>query len=307
MNRKLLMKGKVKEAYDLGSELEFQFTDNISVFDKVIPTKIPYKGETLCREGVFWFERARRMGIRNHFIRYLPPAGMIVEKVYIVLPERITGDLKCYLIPLEFICRWYVAGSLFDRLESGSLSPADLGFPRGRRVKYAEPLPEPYIEVSTKLEKTDRLLSRSEALEISKLSDSEFEEITDIILRIDEDIKRCVEPRGLIHVDGKKEFAFDKDREIMVVDVYGTADEDRFWDKTMYEEGKHIDLSKEYVRKYYRQIGYKDLLYSAREKKMPEPDIPALPDEIARKTSEIYIQLYERITGERFVPAKPIV
>lgn len=51
MNRKLLMKGKVKEAYDLGSELEFQFTDNISVFDKVIPTKIPYKGETLCRRA----------------------------------------------------------------------------------------------------------------------------------------------------------------------------------------------------------------------------------------------------------------
>ncbi|MEM0498901.1 MAG: phosphoribosylaminoimidazolesuccinocarboxamide synthase, partial [Methanothrix sp.] len=74
MNRKLLMRGKVKEAYDLGSELEFQFTDSISVFDKIIPTKIPYKGETLCREGVFWFGRAERMGIRNHFIRYLPPA-----------------------------------------------------------------------------------------------------------------------------------------------------------------------------------------------------------------------------------------
>lgn len=52
MERKLLMKGKVKEAYDLGDRLEFQFTDNISVFDKIIPSTIPFKGETLCREGL---------------------------------------------------------------------------------------------------------------------------------------------------------------------------------------------------------------------------------------------------------------
>ncbi|MDH7596715.1 MAG: phosphoribosylaminoimidazolesuccinocarboxamide synthase [Methanothrix sp.] len=303
MNRKLLMRGKVKEAYDLGSELEFQFTDNISVFDKIIPTRIPYKGETLCREGVFWFERAERMGIRNHFVRYLPPAGMIVRKVSIVSPERITRETKGHLIPLEFICRWYVAGSLFDRLESGEMDPEALGFPRGRKVSYAEQLPEPYIEVSTKLEKTDRLLSRDEALELARLSPQEFEEITETIIRIDEDIRRCVEPRGLIHVDGKKEFAFDENREIMVVDVYGTADEDRFWDKALYEEGEYVDLSKEYVRKYYRQIGYKDLLYQARSSKMPEPEIPPLPDEIVQRTSEIYIKLYERITGERFVPA----
>lgn len=304
MDRKLLMKGKVKAAYDLGSELEFQFTDNISVFDKVIPSLIPYKGETLCREGVYWFERAKKMGIRNHLIKYLPPQGMLVKKVAILSPEKITRQSRSYLIPLEVICRWYVAGSLHDRINDGKISPESLGFSRGHQVAYGEELPEPFVEVSTKLEKTDRLLDKKSALELAHLTPAEYDDIRDLVLKIDEDIKQNVERRGLIHVDGKKELAFDEDRKIMAVDVYGTADEDRFWDKASYERGEFVDLSKEYVRQYYRTIGYKDGLYGARAARGPEPDIPGLPKDVIDKTSEIYIKLYEMITGEKFVSAR---
>jgi phosphoribosylaminoimidazole-succinocarboxamide synthase len=123
------------------------------------------------------------------------------------------------------------------------------------------------------------------------------------VIKIDEDIGKSVEKRGLIHVDGKKELAFDEDRQIMVVDVYGTADEDRFWDKSCYEEGDFQDLSKEYVRQYYRQSGYKNQLYAARAAGSSEPPIPALPQEIIDKTTKIYVQLYEMITGEKFEPS----
>ena len=304
MDRKLLMKGKVKEAYDLGDRLEFTFTDNISVFDKIIPSLIPYKGQTLCREGVYWFERAKRMGVQTHFLEYIPPNGMLVKKVDILQPEDITNQTRRHLIPLEFICRWYVAGSLYDRVKDGEVSVSALGFGSGHQVEYGEPLPEPFLEVSTKLEKTDRLLDKSSALNISKLSASEYEEAIEMILRIDEDIKKCVEPRGLIHVDGKKELAFDEDRQIMVVDVYGTADEDRFWDKSRYESGEFVDLSKEYVRQYYRATGYKDELYGARSKGRSEPDIPGLPSDIIDKTSKIYVKPYEMITVEKFKPAR---
>lgn len=303
MNRKLLMRGKVKEAYDLGDRLEFKFTDNISVFDKVIPSVIPFKGETLCREGVYWFERASRMGIRTHFLEYLPPSGMLVKKVEIIQPDKITNHSRLHLIPLEFICRWYVAGSLYDRVLAGEVSPDALGFAKGHKIEFGEPLPEPFIEVSTKLEKTDRLLDKASALALSGLMPSEYEDALEIILRIDEDIRKCVEPRGLIHVDGKKELAFDLDRQIMVVDVYGTADEDRFWDKAMHDQGEFADLSKEYVRKYYRETGYKDELYAARSKGEVEPEIPGLPAEVIDQTSKIYIKLFEMITGKRFKPA----
>jgi len=303
MQRKLLMKGKVKEAYGLGDRLEFLFTDNISVFDKVIPSQIPFKGETLSREGMYWFGRAEKMGIKTHFLEYLPPAGMICRKVDILQPAQITSQSKNYLIPLEWICRWYVAGSLYDRVLEGKVSPKDLGFPTGHTVRSGEPLPEPFIEVSTKLEKTDRLLKKDEALQISGLSAQEYDDAREIVLKIDEDIGRSVSARGLIHVDGKKELAFDEGRRIMVIDVYGTADEDRFWDRASYEEGRFVDLSKEYVRQYYRRTGYKDSLYAARDAKLEEPAIPALPGDVVEQTSRIYIKLYEMITGEKFQPA----
>src|SRR5512136_1238996 len=184
MQRKLLIKGKVNEAYDLGDRLEFLFTDNISVFDKVIPGLIPFKGETLSREGVYWFDRAARMGIKTHFLEYQAPAGMLCRKVDILQPSQITSQSKNYLIPLEWICRWYVAGSLYDRVKEGKLSAKDLGFASGHAVKLGEPLPEPFLEVSTKLEKTDRLLKKDEALQISGLSPQEYEQARETVLRI---------------------------------------------------------------------------------------------------------------------------
>lgn len=298
-----MMKGKVKAAYDLGESLEFRFSDNISVFDKVIPSIIPYKGETLCREGVYWLKRAEKMGIKTHFEEYIPPNGMQVKKVDIIQPEDLSRQSRRCLIPLEFICRWYVAGSLYDRIKEGQVSAQDVGFDSGHKVIYGEQLPDPFIEVSTKLEKTDRLLNREEALEISSLSPAEFEAAREVVLKIDEDIGRNVASRGLIHVDGKKELALDEERQIMVVDVYGTADEDRFWDKDRYVEGEFVDLSKEYVRQYYRQIGYKDQLYAARAAGTDEPDIPALPEDVIRNTRDIYVKLFEMITGQKFEPA----
>ena len=300
MDRKLILKGKVKEAYDLGDKLEFRFTDNISVFDKVIPSLIPNKGETLCREGTYWFQRAEQMGIKTHFLDYIPPNAMVVKKVDIIQSRDITSQSKRYLIPLEFICRWFVAGSLFDRIKEGKVNVSALGFPSGHKVEYGEFLPEPFLEVSTKLEKTDRLLDMKSALRISGLTAKELEGAKELVLKIDQDLGKSVEKRGLIHVDGKKELAFDENRALMVVDVYGTADEDRFWDKQKYEAGEFVDLSKEYVRQYYRSMGYKDRLYNARDAGQKDPEIPPLPDEVVDQTSQIYMKLFEMITGQKF-------
>src|SRR5207247_8331254 len=140
-----------------------------------------------------------------------------------------------------------------------------------------DPLPQPFVEVTTKLEKVDRELTTQEALAISKLSPSEYEALVDAVLRIDERLNADVRKRGLIHVDGKKEFAMDGDRRLMLVDTFGTADEDRFWDLDAYEKGRQVELSKEFVRQYYRKIGYHQALMDARAAGKPEPDIPPLP------------------------------
>lgn len=299
---KLLRKGKVKEVYEVNKkELEFLFTDNISVFDKVIPTKIPHKGETLCRTTAHWFKVVENMGIKTHFLRIAEKNRIRVKKVEVIRDySKLNNKTTNYLIPLEFIARYYVAGSLFERINKKKIKPNELGFAENFEPKYGEILPKPFIEVTTKLEKTDRLLKEKEALKISGLTKDEFEEIKDNILRIDEKINKEVRKRGLIHVDGKKEFAFDLNREIILVDTFGTADEDRFWDLPSYYNGNFIELSKEFVRNYYKDIGYYNKLMRAREKKFAEPSIPPLPKDFVEKVSKLYINLFERITGEKF-------
>ena len=299
---RFLRRGKVKEVYEVSDdELEFVFTDQISVFDKIIPTLIPNKGETLCRTSAHWFQLVKDLGLRTHFLRLAAPNRMRVKRVQVIRDyDKIAPDTRNFLIPLEVIARYYVAGSMHDRLKTGRVRPEDVGFPKGHIPAYGEPFPEPFVEVTTKLEKVDRELTRAEALGISKLSEREYDDLVDAVLMIDARINGDVRARGLIHVDGKKEFAMDADRRLMLVDTFGTADEDRWWDAEAYAKGRHVELSKEYVRQYYRSTGYHKALMDARTTEAPEPDIPPLPAEVARQVSDLYVGLFERLTGETF-------
>jgi phosphoribosylaminoimidazole-succinocarboxamide synthase len=298
---KLIRQGKVKDVYEVDQHsLEFVFSDKISVFDKIIPSLIPHKGETLCRSSAFWFQVARSSGLKTHFRELIPPNRMRVQKVQILPHNKIGRKTANYLIPLEVICRHYVAGSLWDRIQGGKVKPAKLGFKASKEVKYGDKIPEPFIEFTTKLEKVDRLLSKTEAIKIAGLNSDEYKSIIDSVLTLDEKIAEEVEKRDLIHVDGKKEYAFDEERELMVVDTFGTADEDRWWDWESYSKGQFVELSKENVRQYYRQLGYYDKLVEARKMGKPEPKIPSLPEAKIKEISDLYIDMFERITGESY-------
>ncbi|MCD6557700.1 MAG: phosphoribosylaminoimidazolesuccinocarboxamide synthase [Candidatus Aenigmarchaeota archaeon] len=294
---KLLKSGKVKDVYEYDENmLKFIFSDRISVFDKIIPSEIPRKGETLCKTSAFWFEKLEKMGIKTHFIKTEGQNGMIVKRFRVI--EKPTIEDKNYFIPLEVICRWFVAGSLFDRIKRGEIKPEVLGFEHDHKIKYGERIPKPFVEFTTKLEKVDRELTEEEAAKLAGLTKEDIERIKDLVIKIDQIIANQVEKNGLLHVDGKKEFAFDENREIVIVDTFGTADEDRWWDKKEYEKGNIIQLSKEFVRQYYRKTGYKEKLDKARKKGEDIP-IPPLPEQLVEETSKLYIQLFERITGKK--------
>lgn len=303
---KLIQVGKVKEVYEVpdSNELEFKFTDNISVFDKVIPSIIPRKGESLCRTSAFWFERSDELGIKTHFIKLTSPDSMRVRRVNVERNmSKITPDSTSILVPLEFIARYYVAGSLLDRMKKGKVRMEDVGFPHDRTPKYGEPLPEPLFEATTKLEEIDRPVTNEEARELAKLSKDEWDQIVEAVMKVDEVIDKQGKSRGLIHVDGKKEFGFDENRELMLLDTFGTADEDRFWDTTEYEKGNLVELSKEVVRQYYRSSGYHTELSKARDAgiaKKDEPPIPALPGDQVQKVADLYKEMFERLTGKGF-------
>ncbi|MFN3528136.1 MAG: phosphoribosylaminoimidazolesuccinocarboxamide synthase [Candidatus Altarchaeaceae archaeon] len=280
---KILYKGKVKDVYDLNDKLKFKFSNRISVFDQIIPNEIKVKGEVLCRISKFWFEKVEEKKIcKTHYIRTNDCKNdeMIVKKTKV--------------IPLEFIVRYYNAGSYYKRFGG----------------KYGEKFATPIFEITTKFEKYDRILTEEEALKISKLKKEDLEYIKEKILKVDELIQEEVGKRNLIHVDGKKEFGILND-EILLIDTFGTPDEDRFWDKEEYEKGNFVELSKEFVRKYYENLfficpkckekfSYREFLYAQREANLQEPLIPPLPEEKVKEIENLYKIMYERITGMKF-------
>jgi phosphoribosylaminoimidazole-succinocarboxamide synthase len=301
---RFLRRGKVKEVYEISAtELEFRFTNDISVFDKHIPSEIPHKGETLARTAAFWFELCSRLGVPHHYLSLAGPTAMRVKRVQVVpKPATLGPHPKGYLVPLEVIARYYLAGSMWDRVKSGQVPAEALGFPKGKTLTYGIPLPEPYFEVTTKLEPVDRLLTTAEALSLSALDPKQLDGIREMVLKVDAAMQKEIGPRGLIHVDGKKEFAVDSDGVLMVVDTFGTADEDRFWDQAAYDRGRQVDFSKEFVRQHYRGTGYYDALLKARGAHTPEPPIPALPPLLVDEVSRLYTTVYQRLTGEPFAP-----
>lgn len=298
--KKLIRKGKVKEVYEVDEDrLKFFFTNNISVFDKIIPNDIPRKGETLCKTSSYWFKKCEELGIKTHFIDMPEDQVMEVRRFEVINDyDKMDSDTTNYRIPLEFIARYYVAGSLHDRIKKGKLDHEKLGFEE--EPDYGEKLPEPYFEVTTKVEEIDRNLSKEEALDISGLTEEEYEEIKEAVFKIDELIEENVEKNGLLHVDGKKEFAMDENRDIILVDTFGIADEDRFWENDEYENGNFVQKSKEFVRQHYRKTGYHEDLMDARENGEEEPPIPPLPDDMVDKTSELYVNLMSRLTNGKF-------
>jgi phosphoribosylaminoimidazole-succinocarboxamide synthase len=104
----------------------------------------------------------------------------------------------------------------------------------------------------------------------------------------------------LIHVDGKKEFALGPGRVPVLVDSFGTLDEDRWWDAEEYEKGNIVQLSKEFVRQHYISTGHQEALRLARDAGTEDPPIPALPQQVIDDTASLYASMYERLTGLEF-------
>ena len=298
----MLYQGKVKQVWSTNDPdiYEFRFTDQISVFDQIIPSLIPRKGETLNRTTAHWFKLVEEEGIcGTHLIELNAPDRCLVRRVDVIKePGMVLRDAEWVFVPLEFIVRHYLAGSAWRRFQRGELTADQLGIED--EAVYGQRLTKPLVEVTTKFEAYDRFVDREEALQISNITDDEFDSIIEACLKIDAVIEREAAKNGLIHVDGKKEFALGPGRKVVLVDTFGTLDEDRWWDAEKYAEGEQVELSKEFVRTHYITTGHQAELESARNEGREDPPIPALPDEIIQQTADLYSSMYERLTSNKF-------
>lgn len=307
----------------------FHFSDRYSVFDwGEMPDLIEGKGKALCMIGAYFFEKLQSMGIGNHYLGVVdsngavkrlssleaPSAVMEVRLVRVLEPGVAEGsyDYSVYreregnmLIPLEVIYRNSLpeGSSVFRRLAKGELKVEDLGL--DRQPIPGETLREPIIDVSTKLESTDRYLGWEEAREIAGLSREEAEGLKGITLEINRLISSTVEPLGLSNQDGKLEFGFDEGRELMILDVLGTPDECRF-------EYGGVPVSKEAARIFYRGTEWSGEVEAAKKKdrlgwkSLVEQPPPPLPPRMRELIALLYQGCCDGITGRAFFDAPPL-
>ena len=127
----MLYQGKVKQVWSTDDPdlLEFRFTNQISVFDQIIPSLIPRKGETLNRTTAHWFKLVEEAGIcGTHLVEVNAPDRCLVRKVEVIKePGMVPRDAEWVFVPLEFIIRHYLAGSAWRRFQRGDIDPAVLG------------------------------------------------------------------------------------------------------------------------------------------------------------------------------------
>ncbi|MCR4368643.1 MAG: phosphoribosylaminoimidazolesuccinocarboxamide synthase [archaeon] len=292
----LVQKEPVDDSLGIGV---FEFTDDYSVFDYgKMPDTIPGKGEALCRQSAYNFKALEKeFGLKTHFRKLVSGNKMEVNLVRVLLPQnnQIYEETRNYLVPLEIIFRNSLpeGSSVFKRIESGQIGREDLGLEH--MPKPGEKFEKPFLDVSTKLEPTDRYLSWDEALELSKISEDQLYDLKEHALNINDFITQKAQSLGLEHADGKVEFGVGPKNELILVDVCGTLDENRFlWN------GIHV--SKQVCRDFYKTTPWYKAIEDAKAGGVEKSAWPApqpLPQELKDIVANMYKSVCEAWTGEK--------
>src|SRR3984893_16254922 len=276
---------KVRDVYQLNDDrLLFVATDRISAFDYVLATGIPHKGRVLSQLSLFWFEFLSDI-VPSHLItadvdRY-PQA---VRKYADQLRGRSMIVQRAEMFPVECVVRGYISGSAWKEYKAtGKVCGIEL--PAG--LRESEAFPEPIFTPATKeVSGHDENISFARMCEI--LGSETSSTLRELTLRIYKKAAAYARQRGIIIADTKCEFGRTA-RGITLADEVLTPDSSRFWPADKYAPGRPQDsYDKQYVRDYLEQIHWNK-----------QPPAPALPPEVALRTSEKYLEAYFQFTGHK--------
>ena len=279
----LYASGKVRDVYRADNEhLLFVATDRISAFDYVLATGIPRKGEVLTQLSLFWFDFLKDI-VPNHLVtadvdKY--PAHLKAYKD--VLRGRSMVVVMADMFPVECVVRGYLSGSGWKEYQK---TGAVCGIPLPKGLKESDKLPEPIFTPATKA--TTGHDENISFREMSKIVGDELAtQLRDLSLRVYQAAADYALGRGIIIADTKFEFGR-TGKGITLADEVLTPDSSRFWPADKYQPGKGQEsFDKQYVRDYLEQIHWNK-----------QPPAPALPTEVADRTSEKYVQAYRQMTG----------
>jgi phosphoribosylaminoimidazole-succinocarboxamide synthase len=271
--------GKVREVFDLGTELLFVATDRISAFDCILPDPIPGKGSVLNRLSAFWFKRFHQ--VPSHFVTadfdQFPESLQPYEEL---LRDRSMIVRKAEPLQIECVVRGYLAGSGWkDYQETGGVCGIKL--PAG--LKQASQLPMPIFSPATKAATGhDQNICWQECCEV--LGEERAIIVRDLSLGLYSDGSLHAAQRGIIVADTKFEFGV-RDGSLLLIDECLTPDSSRFWPADCYEPGSSpVSYDKQFVRDYLETLGW--------DKTPPAPNLPA---EVIAKTSQKYEEALARL------------
>lgn len=280
--QKGIYKGKVRDVYNINDKyLLMVVSDRLSAFDIVLPKGIPFKGQVLNQIAS----------------KFLDATSDIVPNWKIATPDpTVTIGHKCKPYPLEMIVRAYLTGSSWRTYKAGAREICGIVLPDG--MKEHQRFPVPIITPTTKAEhgRHDEDISREEIIKSGLVPENEYAIIEKYTMDVFMKGSEIAAQHGLILVDTKYEFG-NKDGEIMLIDEINTPDSSRYFYADEYQERfdkgmPQKQLSKEFVREWLMENGFQ----GKEGQKVPE-----MTDEFVNQISERYIELYEKITGEKFV------
>jgi phosphoribosylaminoimidazole-succinocarboxamide synthase len=280
-------RGKVRDLYSLNGQLLFVATDRISAFDYVLATGIPEKGRVLTQLSLFWFDFLKDV-VKNHLVtanvdQYPAPLRKYADD----LRGRSMLVTKAQMIDIECVARGYLSGSGWKEYQQTG-AVCGIKLPSG--LKESDKLPEPIFTPATKaLSGHDENISIEE---MAKRTGKEMaEKLRDLTLKIYKTAADYAAGRGIIIADTKFEFG-QTSQGLILADEVLTPDSSRFWPADKYQPGKAQEsFDKQFVRDYLEEIKWNK-----------QPPAPSLPEDVARKTSEKYIEAY-RILAGRELPA----
>jgi len=281
--QKSLYKGKVRDVYNINDDyLVMVASDRISAFDVVLPRGIPYKGQVLNQIAS----------------KFLDATSDIVPNWKIASPDpNVTVGHLAVPVKVEMVIRGYVTGHAWREYRSGKRLLCGVPMPDGLREH--DPFPEPIITPSTKAaEGHDEDISREKILSGEIVSEEDYVQMEDYTRALYKRGTEMAARMGLILVDTKYEFG-KKDGKILLIDEIHTPDSSRYFYSDGYEERQargeqQKQLSKEFVRQWLISNGFQ-----GKEGQV----VPEMNDAFVEEVSERYIELFESITGEKFMKA----
>ncbi len=287
----LIHQGKVRDIYAIDdSTMLLVSTDRLSAFDVILPTGIANKGAMLTQMANFWFEKLKHI-VPNHLTGIVPESVVSAEDK----AQLGTGNLsravvvkKLKPLPIEAIVRGYLVGSGWKEYKAKG-TVCGIALPAG--LQEASKLPTPIFTPSSKaaVGEHDENISLAECAAL--IGADMAEKVAKVAIQLYSEAAEYALTRGIIIADTKFEFGLDSNGVLHVMDEVLTPDSSRFWPAESYKVGSNPpSYDKQYVRDWLESIQWNKA-----------PPAPALPDEVAQRTSEKYLEAFEKLTGKKLV------